>query len=110
MAAKANIVIDQGTDFSTTISVTDANGSIMNLDGYTGASKIRKHYTSTNAVAFTVGVDANTGEVTLSLTSTQTDDLLAGRYVYDVELYNAESNTTSRIIEGLVTLTPSVTK
>jgi len=35
--------------------------------------------------------------------------LSPGRYVYDVEL-KSSSNSISRILEGLVTVTPEVTK
>jgi hypothetical protein len=59
-------------------------------------------------VTFTVTIDALNGEVTLSLTATQTAALTAGRYVYDVEL--TIGSTVSRVIEGIVTVTPEVTK
>ena len=32
--AKANLVIDQGTDFSKELTVTDDAGSVVNLTGY----------------------------------------------------------------------------
>jgi hypothetical protein len=54
VALKANIVIDQGTSFSTSIDVTDEDGNIVNLAGFTGAAQLRKHYTSTAQTAFTV--------------------------------------------------------
>ena len=49
MGAKANIVVDQGTDFATTITVRDNSGVAVNLTNYTGHGQIRKHYTSTTA-------------------------------------------------------------
>lgn len=109
MATKANIIIDQGTTFSTDIYLTDDNGDPINLTGYTGASKIRKHYTSSNAQSFSVSLHPTDGYVTLSLTSTETSDLAAGRYVYDVEV-TSSSNVVSRIVEGIVTVTPQVTR
>ena len=36
VAAKANITVEQGTDFSTTLTVEDENGNATNLTGYTG--------------------------------------------------------------------------
>jgi len=109
MATKANIIIDQGTTFSTDIYLTDDNGVAIDLTGYTGASKMRKHYTSSNAQSFTVSLNVSSGAVTLSLTSANTGDLVAGRYIYDVEL-TSSSNTVSRIVEGVVTVTPQVTR
>jgi len=45
----------------------------------------------------------------LALTDTQTANLTAGRYVYDVVLTDS-ANVTSRIVEGIVTVTPRVTR
>lgn len=109
MATKANIIIDQGTTFSTDIYLTDDNGDAIDLTGYTGASKMRKHYTSSNSQSFTVALNSSNGYVTLSLSSTQTSNLTPGRYVYDVEVVSS-SNVVSRIVEGIVTVTPEVTR
>lgn len=108
MATKANLVVDQGTTFTTTITVSDDEGNALNLNGYTGAAQIRKHYTSSNSVNFAVTITPGTGEVTLSLTANATANLNAGRYVYDCELTN--SGTVSRILEGIVTVSPQVTR
>jgi hypothetical protein len=60
-------------------------------------------------VAFSTTVDGNNGIITLSLTANQTANMVGGRYVYDVELTDA-SNSISRIVEGIVTVTPQVTR
>jgi hypothetical protein len=109
MATKANIVIDQGTTFSTVITLADENGDAINLTGYSANSQIRKHYSSSNSQSFSVSLGGSLGTVTLSLTSTQTSNLVAGRYVYDVEV-TSSSNVISRIVEGIVTVTPEVTR
>lgn len=109
MAIKANLIIDQGTTYSTTIDVTDDNDVPINLNGYTGTAQLRKHYSSSNSTVFTVSLAPLDGIIILSLTSTQTAALKAGRYVYDVELTNT-SNVVSRIVEGIVTVTPQVTR
>ena len=109
MALKANITIDQGTTFSTTIDVTDEDGNIVNLTGFTGAAQMRKHYTSPTYYAFTVSVSAITGEVTLSMTANATNNVAPGRYVYDCELTDS-NGTVSRLVEGIVTVTPGVTR
>lgn len=109
MATKANITIDQGTTFSTVISLTDDNGEPIDLTGYTGRSQMRKHYTSSNSQSFTVSLSNTSGVVSLSLTATQTANLTPGRYVYDVEVVSG-ANIVSRIVEGIVTVTPEVTR
>ena len=95
MAAKANIIIDQGTDYSTTLTVTGDDGSSQNLEGYTAAAQMRKHYTSNTAVAFSItfGSPRSAGQLTLSLNRIQTANIADGRYVYDVELTNSANNT-----------------
>lgn len=109
MATKANLVIDQGSTFSTDITLTDENGDLLNLNGYSANSQIRKWYTSSNAAAvFATSMNVEYGVITLSLTANQTNNLVAGRYVYDVELN--DGTTYSRIVEGVITVTPQVTR
>jgi hypothetical protein len=109
VALKANIVIDQGTDFSTSINVTNDDGDIVNLTGYTAAAQMRKHYTSANAHNFTTSISAGQGIVTISMTANTTAAITAGRYVYDCEL-TSSSNAVTRLVEGIVTVTPQVTR
>jgi hypothetical protein len=107
MSAKANIVIDQGTTFTTEINLTDESGNPMNLIGYVANSQMRKWYTSANPTAiFTTEIVD--GTVVLSLSSTETANISAGRYVYDVEL--SVDSTVTRVVEGIVTVTPQVTR
>jgi hypothetical protein len=109
MGTKVNIVIDQGTDFATTVSLTDSDGVQLNLTGMSAASQIRKTFSSSNSTAFTTALANTNGTLTLSLTNSITSALAAGRYVYDVELTDAAA-VKSRILEGMVTVTPEVTK
>ena len=110
MATKANLVIDQGTDYSTVVNVTDDDGTPIDLTGYTGRGQIRKHYTSSNSVSFAVSISSPAnGQVTIALTATQTSAIASGRYVYDVEV-KSSANVVSRIVEGIVTITPEVTR
>ena len=109
MALKANIVIDQGTTFATTIDVTDEDGNLVNLTGFTGAAQMRKHYTSSAQTAFTVSISGPTGEVTLAMSANVTNNVAPGRYMYDCELTDG-NGTVSRLIEGIVTVTPGVTR
>lgn len=109
MAIKANIVIDQGVDYSTNVTLTDEDEVAMDLTGYTANSQIRKTFTSSNAVSFSTSISASDGVVTLSLTANQTSNIVAGRYVYDVYVTNG-AGVKSRIVEGIVTVTPRVTQ
>jgi len=111
MAAKANIIIDQGTDFSTTLTIRDTAGAILNLTDYTAAAQLRKHYTSQTATNFTIEFESprSAGQLTIKLDRLLTANLEAGRYVYDLEITDTSANTKSRLIEGIATVTPQVT-
>lgn len=110
MGTKVNLVVDQGATFETTINLTDDDGDLVDLTGYTGASQVRKHYTSSTPSAnIAVTLDNANGTITLSMSANITANLVAGRYVYDVELTDP-SSVVSRVIEGIVTVTPQVTR
>lgn len=110
MAIIANIFIDQGTDFSITVDVTDSAGNVLDLTGYSAAAQIRKTYSSSSTSAtFTSSHNNAGGAVTLSLTDTQTTALDAGRYVYDLNITSA-GGVTTRVVEGQAVVTPGVTR
>lgn len=108
MATKVNLVVDQGSTFQTSVTFNDETGNTINFSTYSGAAQMRKHFTSSNSVSFSVNMTSN-GIITLGLTANQTANLTSGRYVYDLEVTDA-SNQISRLIEGIVTVTPNVTR
>lgn len=108
MANKVNIVIDQGTTFNTTYIIHNAFDEAIDFSGYTANSQIRKSYSSSNAYTFSVALSSN-GEVSLSMSANTTGSIPAGRYVYDVEV-ESTGGVRSRVVEGIVTVTPQVTR
>ena len=109
MAIYANLTVDQGSDFSSVVTVSNSDGALVDLTGYTYRGQIRKTYSSSTAVDFTV--TANTppnGELTSTLTAAQTGAMKAGRFVYDVEIELA--NVVTRVVEGQLEVTPRVTR
>lgn len=110
MAIIANLYIDQGTDFSVTVDVTDSAGDILELSGYSASAQIRKTYSSSSVSAsFSTSIAELAGQVTLSLTDTQTSALESGRYVYDLNITSGAGLVT-RVIEGQAIVTPGVTR
>jgi len=111
MAATANYNIDQGTTFSSTVTVKDNAGTALDLTGYTATAKMALGYSSTRTrtdLTITFATDRTSGDVTMSLTATQTAALEApARYVYDLDITDS-SGTVTRIIEGLITTRPNV--
>lgn len=110
MATKTNLTIDQGSDFSTTVSVTTEAGAVYNLVGHTARGQMRKSFNSSTSHDFTVAV-ANTsaGQITIELGSNTSSNMTAGRYVYDIEIVSSGGSVT-RVLEGIVNLTPEVTR
>jgi hypothetical protein len=108
MATIENIVIDQGQTFSFSLTLSNTDGTAKDLSDYTVTSQMRKSYYTSTATNFTTAKVDLTGEITISLSATQTSAIKAGRYVYDVEI--ASSVETLRILEGIVSVTPEVTK
>jgi hypothetical protein len=110
MAAFSEIVIEQGATFNTTINVEDTAGAAINLYGYTANSMMRKSYYSSSATTITSTVTGTAnGEVTLSVSATNTASLTPGRYVYDV-IITSPTSVVTRVVEGIVTVLPSVTR
>ena len=116
MAQQEDFSIDQGADVTIELHLVNKNGSAKNLASHTVAAKMKKTYATadSDAVSFTTAIvaPASRGITTLSLTNTQTDSLVAGRYVYDVEVSYLDSDSdqiVERVLEGKITVTPSVT-
>ena len=108
MAIKSNLTVDQGANFLYNVYLIDANGTAIDISGYTGNCQIRKTYTSTTYNTMNVAVTGASGLVSLTMNSTVTANLTSTRYVYDLEL--TSNNVVSRILEGTITVSPQVTR
>jgi len=110
MAAYVELYMDQGTTFNNTINITDdVTNAAVNIYGYTVTSQMRRSYYSANATANIVCTVTNTsnGEITMSMTAANTSNIRPGRYLFDVKTVD-RNNITSRILEGIITVTPQV--
>jgi len=107
MATKANLNIDQGSTFSTVISLTDDSGNPLDLTAYTAQAEMRTSYASINSISFSTNL--YNGTITLSLNAATTSTLTRSRYVYDVFLTD-NSNTITRVLEGVAYVDPAVTR
>jgi hypothetical protein len=110
MAVYSNLTVDQGTDFTASVDVTDTDGDALNLTGFTVAGQVRRSYYSSTATNLTCAVaNATSGVITVSLSAAQSDAMKPGRYVYDVEITNSGAVKT-RVLEGQLEIMPGVTK
>lgn len=109
MAIKANIEIDQGTDFYASIDLIDEDG-IYDLANHTVAAQMRKNYASQTAIDFDVTINEDFGRILLGLSRSVTETLEPGRYLYDVEITNNLTDRRARAVEGIATVTPGITR
>ncbi len=107
MARQQNISFDQGSDVSIEVTVTDVNGDVVDLSGYTANAALRKHYLSANGFGFETETGDN-GLLTLSMNHVVSANIEAGRYVYDVTITGQSSNLVWRVVEGIATVRPGV--
>ena len=108
MSTRIDLILDQGADFLTVFNVQAANGNAVDLSAYTAASQMRKDYASNTFVQFTVTTNAN-GDVTMNLPASNTISIVPGRYKYDIEI-TSPSNVISRIVEGIIDVSPNMTR
>jgi hypothetical protein len=109
-----DLCIPQGATFSRVIR-WKADGSNVNLTGYTARAQIRPTPSSaTTTLALTtensrIALGGTAGTITLSISATDTAAITAGRYVYDLELVSAGGIVT-RLLQGVVTVSANVTR
>lgn len=107
----SNIVIDAGADFNQIFTLEGSNNSALNLTGYSATAKMKKHPASLNDTAsFSVSiVNAQLGQLKISLGSATTKDIKPGRYSYDILLVS-NAGIKSRVIGGSAIVTAGVTR
>jgi hypothetical protein len=114
MAEYVEFQIDQGTDFSTYINLNDDDTNLaQNVSGYIITGKLKRSLVSVNAAeTFSCQItDPANGEIMISLAAANTANLKPGNYFYDIKVVDTiASNAASRLIEGIVIISPAVTK
>jgi len=111
MAIYSNLTVDQGSTFSVEIDVIDNVSDALDLAGYTVAGQIRKSYTSSTATDFTCSIpNAIAGTIKIGLSASTTNNMKAGRYLYDVEITKTANGEVTRVLEGQLEVRPGVTR
>lgn len=110
MADFVELLIEAGANYNTVINVGEADGSAKNLVSCNARSQMRKSYYSSTAYNFSVNItDPANGVIRMEMSDETTANIRAGRYVYDVEI-EYPSGSVERIFEGIVTVSPNVTR
>ena len=108
-AGKYDIKVDQGSDFSLQLTIQES-GIAKDLSGFSlrGQMRSTKDASAITATFTTAITNVSGGVCTISLTNGVTENITVGQYFYDIELFTG--STVQRVIEGLVTVSPEVTR
>ncbi len=114
IAGKLDLVIEQGADFTRTLTFTDSGGAAINITGYTFRMQGRVNKSSTTTLfnygtaQFTI-TGGTAGVVALSVAGS-----ITAAYDFDTGVYDMEwvtpSGAIKRILEGNITLSREVTR
>jgi hypothetical protein len=113
--ASHDLQIAQGATYSQVINwKTGSTPTFVNTTGFSARMQLRTSYSAASASLELTTANSrisltNAGVITLSLTATETAALAAGRYVYDLEMVSSGGQVT-RLLEGVVTVSPEVTR
>lgn len=112
-AAKHNLVIEQGVDFSLEITLKNADGTAIDLTNSTFTSKIRRS-PETDAIQYSGSdmqfVDSNktnAGGVTFTLIAAKTAVLPGDNLIYDI--FRTTNGSQFRDLEGEIEVIERVT-
>lgn len=111
MTDYVELYIEQGADFESTIVLEDDITNInQNVLGYTVTSSMRRSLLSPNTSGNLVCsiTDAANGEITISMNAANTSSLRPGTHLFDIR--TLASGKYTRLIEGIIIVTPSITK
>jgi len=124
VAFPVNLTLNTGADFNATFEVVNTSNTGYNFSttnslgvnttrGWTGSCQMRKSISigsgTTADATFSVGIDttASVGYgFTVSLGSTDTRNLIQGRYMYDVLV--SSGATIYRIVDGMIYVRPGI--
>ena len=115
MSTIYNLEIKQGTDYIDSISLKNEDGSIKDLTGCSAYMQIRDYpfsleaRLSASSLNGKLVITPTTGVIQMRFSAADTALLVVKHGVYDL-LVVEPSRLVSTIIEGTVTVTPSITR
>lgn len=109
MTTRANIYVDQGTDFSTFLNLSTESGT-YDIDAQQFQCDVRKVFSSTSLFSptFIVEPGDEVGVIEMRITPEDTANLEPGKYQYDVIMLNGP--VREKILEGLMFILPTMTR
>ena len=114
--AKHNLYVYRGATFSEVITWKDENGVPIDLTGFTARMHMRETVeASTPFLALTtensgITLGGVAGTINILATAVATSAITATGGVYDLEIVAGDTITVTRLLEGLVFISPEVTR
>ena len=102
-----NLTIQQGETFSKDFILKNPDQSLIGISSYTASGFLAKYAGDTTTYPFIVGLTTSTSTIRISLASTITSTLDAGRYYYNVFTVDG-SSVKKKQREGNVLVNASV--
>lgn len=99
------MVCDQGSTFTRTIEIKQADGTVFSLTGYTARMEVRRTVdASTSLIGLTtangrITINASLGAITLTLTPDLTASLTQSG-VYDLEIVKTATGEVHKVVRG----------
>ena len=103
LAGKYNMVCDQGSTFTRTIEIKQADGTVFSLSGYTARMEVRRTVDATSSL---IGLSTANGRITINAALgaiTLTPDLTAALTqsgVYDLEIVHTATGAVHKVVRG----------
>ena len=112
MAAYQDLFIEQGTTYSTEITLDDSYGTPYDLTNFTVKAQARKsYYTNTIALHFNTTIsNPHDGLIQLAASAGNTANVFANKLVYDVVITDNDTGAVTRVLEGQILMSRSVTR
>lgn len=109
MTTRANLYVDQGTDFAIVLDLFDAEGQEFDISYQTFKCEVRKVYSSTKAFEATLEIfqDSLVNNLELIIPADATRNEAPGKYQYDLIMFDGLQST--KLLEGLLFLLPTIT-
>lgn len=99
------MVCDQGSTFTRTIEIKQADGTVFSLNGYTARMEVRRTVDATSSLIGLstanerITINASLGAITLTLTPELTAALTQSG-VYDLEIVHTATGAVHKVVRG----------
>ena len=111
-----NVIADQGATLSQTVTWKDSARTAINTTGYTARMHVRDTAASNTTVLVLttennrISVDGANGIFQMTVTASDMANVVADKYVYDLEIIAPVSGTVTRLLYGNFVVRAEVTR